>query len=288
MLRPRERGRLVVSWNFDPVMVLAVLALAAGYIALVGPLRLRNGWGDPATSREIACFSMGFVALALTLMSPLDALGRTSLFSAHMLQLMLLNTLVGPLLLLGLPEWAGRRVTRWLPLTSEGSTMMLWTVTALLFNGVFLFWHAGQLYEAGLHDEVVRDVVIVTVLLTGTLRWWPLLTPDRRETRLASPLQILYVLLESLPVDIFGIVLIFAVKPLYPTYALAPRTFGLPVMLDQQIAGCIALIPGTFVDIVLMSIVFFGWFQRMEQRQQAEEAALAAAETVSIASAERE
>lgn len=272
----------MLSWNFDPVVLLGLLALAAGYYALVGPLRARHGWGEAATRAQIGSFAVGMVALAATLISPLDALGRTSLFSAHMLQLMLLNTLVGPLLLLGLPEWAGRRALRWLPLASEGSMVLLWVGVALLFNGVFLAWHAGQFYEAGLQNEAVRDVEMLTLLLTGTIRWWPLLTPERHEHRLASPLQILYVLVESLPIDIFGIVLIFAPKPLYATYALAPRVFGLSPMLDQQVAGCIALIPGTFLDVILMSVVFFAWFQGMERRQ-VEAEALAAGEQVGSA-----
>jgi cytochrome c oxidase assembly factor CtaG len=272
----------VLSWNLDPAVVLALVALAAGYYALIGPLRVRYAWGEAATRSQIGYFVAGMAALTLTLVSPLETLGRTSLFSAHMLQVMLLNTLVGPLLLLGLPEWVARRATRWLPVTGEGSTLVLWVVAALLFNGAFLFWHAGQFYEAGLRNEAIHDLESITLLLTGTVRWWPLLTPERRDLRLASPLQILYVLLESLPVDIFGIVLIFATKPLYPTYALAPRAFGIPVMLDQQVAGCIALIPGTFLDIILMSIVFFGWFQRMERQQLAEEA-LAAGERVADA-----
>jgi putative membrane protein len=269
-------SQLVLSWNWDPAIWLAVLALGVAYYYVDGPLRVRHALGEPATPRQIACFAGGLVALALTLVTPLDAVGRTSLFSAHMLQLMLLNTLVAPLLLLGLPEWLARRALGRLGRLGEGGTLVMWAVAALVFNGTFLLWHAGPAYELGLRSEVVHDLESLTILLTGAVRWWPILTPGRRETRLASPIQIVYVLLESLPLDIFAIALIFAPGPLYHTYAAAPRLWGIPAMLDQQLAGCVALFPGTFLDIILMSIVFFAWFRRMERNQEAEDERLAA------------
>ena len=266
----------IFSWNLDPVLWLGLIAFCAAYYAVVGPLRVRYGWGEPATRRQVTWFAVGAASLVLTLVTPLDTLGRTALFSAHMLQLMLLNTLVAPLLLLGMPDWLAHAAARRLGRLGDGGTMLAWVLAALVFNVTFLLWHAGPIYEAGLRNEAIHDLESLTILLTGLVRWWPLITPGRRETRLASPVQILYVLLESLPIDIFAIALIFAPGPLYPVYVAAPRVWGIPAMLDQQLAACIALIPGTFLDIVLMSVVFFKWFQRMEHAQQAEDERLAA------------
>jgi len=263
-------------WNVDPAVWLGLLGLCAAYYAVLGPLGARHSRGEPATARQIAYFVGGAALLAVTLVSPLDTLGRSYLFSAHMLQLMLLNTLIAPLLLLGLPDWVVRAgVGRWQHL-GEGGTLLFWAVAALVFNGTFLMWHVGPLYEAGLHNEAVRDIEIVTILLAGALRWWPLLTPGQPRTRLANPGQMLYILLESLPIDIFAITLIFAPRPLYATYIAAPRVWGILPMVDQQVAGCIALIPGTFLDIILISAIFFAWFRRMERDQEADDERLAA------------
>lgn len=269
-------ARLDAGWNWDPAVLLGMAALCAGYYWLVGPLRERRGLGAPATRRQVTYFVVGVVTLTLTLITPLDALGRHALFSAHMLQIMLLNTVVGPLLLLGLPEWLGRAAVR--PLARSGSDMALLApvLAGLIFNGVFLLWHAAPLYEPALRNEALHDLETATMLLTGTLRWWPLLTPTDHRMRMASPGQIIYLLLESLPLDIFAVVLIFASGPLYPTYAAAPRVWGISAMLDQQLAGCIALLPGTFLDIILMSAIFFAWLRRVERNQVMEDERLAA------------
>ncbi|HEX9056660.1 MAG TPA: cytochrome c oxidase assembly protein [Ktedonobacterales bacterium] len=268
---------VALTWSWDPIMWLLILGLGGAYYAVIGPLRVRHAWGEPATPRQITYFVSGVVLLGVALVSPLDALGRNALFSAHMLQLMLLNTLIAPLLLLGLPDWVAQSVLRRWILLDEGGTLVLWAVAALVFNGVFLLWHVGPLYEAGLRDTAVHDLESVTILLTGALRWWPLLTPGQPRIRLAHPGQMLYILLESLPIDIFAIALIFVSHPLYATYAAAPRLWAtFPPLLDQQVAGCIALIPGTFLDIILISAIFFAWFRRMEREQEADDERLAA------------
>jgi putative membrane protein len=267
---------LDVGWNWDPAVLLGIAALCAAYYWLVGPFRERRGLGEPATRRQVVYFVAGVVTLALTLITPLDALGRHALFSAHMLQLMLLNTLVGPLLLLSLPEWLVRAAVR--PLTRPGSdlTLVVPLVAGLVFNATFLLWHSAPLFEPALRNEALHDLETATLLLTGTFRWWPLLSPADHRVRMASPVQIVYLLLESLPLDIFAVVLIFATNPLYATYAAAPRTWGISAMLDQEIAGCIALVPGTFLDIILMSTIFFAWLRRVEHNQEQEDERLAA------------
>jgi cytochrome c oxidase assembly factor CtaG len=265
-------------WNADPLLWLALLALGVAYYAATGPLAARIGLKEPATRRERTVFGFGLALLALTLVSPLDTLGRTDLFSAHMLQLMLLNSLVAPLLLLGLPEAWGHAIARRAGPLGEGSTLLLWAVATLVFNGVFLLWHAGPLYEMSLSNEIVHNIASLTLLLTGLVRWWPVLTPEKRQVRLAAPGQMIYILLESLPIDIFAVVLIFAPAPLYATYLHAPHFWGVSALLDQQIAGCIALIPGTFADFILISIIFFAWLRRVDREQEAEDERVAALE----------
>ena len=94
--------------------------------------------------------------------------------------------------------------------------LMFSVIAVLLFNALILFWHAGPLYEVALHSDFWHDVQLLTFVVAGTLTWWPLLTPANRGIRLTSPLQILYLAAESLPLDVFGVFTIFAQGILLP------------------------------------------------------------------------
>jgi cytochrome c oxidase assembly factor CtaG len=89
----------------------------------------------------------------------------------------------------------------------------------------------------------------------------------------------LYLALESLPLDIFGAFAIFAGYAFYPTYVHAPRVFpGINAMGDQQFAGVLLAVPGNIIDIGLISVVFFLWIGGMERAQRARERAMYEAE----------
>ena len=259
------------DWSFDPAVLLALAALLGGYLFIIGPLRERVTPDEPAQRQRIAAFAAGWLTLVLALVSPLDALGRAYLFSAHTLQLFLLITVVAPLFLIGLPEWLWWTLLPTRALRDATRGVLFPMVAVIAFNGIILIWHVTPFYEAALHSAPLHDLQNASFLLAGLLTWWPLLTPLDRHTRLASPFQILYLVVESLPLDVFGAFTLFAQRVFYPTYALAPRLFGLSPLADQAIGGAILAVPGNLLDIVLMSLAFFGWIAREEQAQAARE-----------------
>jgi putative membrane protein len=259
------------DWSFDPAVLLALAALLGGYLFIIGPLRERVAPDEPTQRRRVVAFAAGWLTLALALVSPLDALGRAYLFSAHTLQLFLLITVVAPLCLIGLPEWLWWTLLPTRALRDATRGVLFPTVAVISFNGIILIWHVAPFYEAALHSPPLHDLQNASFLLAGLLTWWPLLTPLDRHTRLASPFQILYLVVESLPLDVFGAFTLFAQRVFYPTYALAPRLFGLSPLADQAIGGAILAVPGNLLDIVLMSLAFFGWIAREEQAQAARE-----------------
>ncbi len=98
----------------------------------------------------------------------------------------------------------------------------------------------------------------------------------------------LYLGLESLPLDIFGVIMIFAGNVFYATYVAAPRVFGISALVDQQIAGGLLAVPGNLLDIVLFSVIFFTWIGRQEEEQRARERELYAEEDTAALTASRE
>src|SRR2546427_4205525 len=89
------RQLLVSTWDWNPIVIGVCLVALLGY-AKFTHRRL------PARS---GCFFAGIALCFLTLASPVNFLAAGYLFSAHMLQHLLLLLVVPPLLLLGLPEW---------------------------------------------------------------------------------------------------------------------------------------------------------------------------------------
>lgn len=261
------------DWNFDPLAILALALVLAGYFALIGPVATRRG--EPKLTRtRVGAFVAGWALLALTLLSPLDTIGRYYLFTAHALQVLIITTGVAPLLLAGIPEWVVWRALPIRALRDATRSFLFPPIVALLFNGLVLFWHIPPLLDASLRSAGLHDLSNLTFLVAGLMTWWPLLTPLDRDTRLATPFQIFYIAAESLPLDIFGLFLMFTSTLVYPIYATAPRIFGISPLVDQQIAGGLLVIPGNFIDLIFMSVAFFGWINRIElaqrEREQAE------------------
>jgi putative membrane protein len=260
------------TWNIDPLELIVLALLLAGYLAVIGPLRHRLSIAEPVARRRIWSYVGGWATLALMLITPIDTLGRYYLFAAHSLQLFLIVTLAAPLLLYGLPEWLIARLLPLRALRQMTRGMFFTVVAATAFNGIILIWHIGPLYDAALRDTPLHELQMLCFLVAGLLTWWPLVTPLDRHLRLASPAQIFYLLLESLPLDIFGITAMFSPYVFYSTYANAPRLFSLlPPITDQQVSGGLLVVPGNLLDILLMSIVFFAWITRMESAQRARE-----------------
>lgn len=265
------------TWAFDPIAILFLLALLGAYLAAAGPLRPRYQPDGRIGRKRIAMFVAGWLILALSVITPLDTLGRYYLFSAHTLQLFFIITAVAPLLMLGLPDSLARLLLPTRRLREVGRDPLFSVVAVLLFNLLILVWHAGPIYEAALHNTGLHDLQLLTFLVAGLLTWWPLLTPADAHIRLSSPMQILYLAAESLPLDVFGIFTLFAKGILYTTYATAPRIL-FDAATDQQLAGGILFVPGNLLDIIVMSIVFFGWVGQVERTQRERERAMYDAE----------
>ncbi len=280
-----ETHLLLTAWNFDPILLLGLILLLGAYIAAIGPLRRRYGWGDPVVASRQWAFYCGWVVLALTMLSPLDTLGRRYSFTFHTAQLFIIITLAAPLLLTGLPDWLVDRILL-RDSIRRGSRSLLFAVIAVVgFNAIILLWHAGPLYEAALASTPLHDLQLVCFLVAGVLTWWPLLTPASRQTRMSNPVQMIYLTMESLPLDIFGVAAIFAPSAFYTTYVHAYHLWGMSPMVDQQIAGGILAVPGNILDVVLMSVIFFAWIERIEKAQRAREAVQYEAEDVAAAAA---
>src|SRR5579862_9019080 len=115
---------LLTRWSLEPSVIAGMVALSAAY--LYG-CSYRPASRKPAThacSRfQLGMFWTSQAVLGLALMSPLDYVSDNYLFSAHMIQHLVLAAVWPALLLLSLPEQSGSwlysrpvrsRLVRWI------------------------------------------------------------------------------------------------------------------------------------------------------------------------------
>jgi putative membrane protein len=68
----------------------------------------------------------------------------------------------------------------------------------------------------------------------------------------------------GIPMQIVAALITFADQVLYPWYTVAPRTWGLSPLDDQQLGGLLMWIPGNLWLFGAIGVLFFRWAREEE------------------------
>ena len=242
----------------DVVLGVGILAAAYAWATLSAP---RGGLREPAL------FFASLIVLLAALNGPLHDLSDYYLFSAHMVQHLLLTLIVPPLLLAGTPAWMVDAVLR--PLMRRrvlGALARAATrpVPALgLYAVALIGWHLPRPYEVALEQHAWHIVEHLVLIATATLAWWPVLSPSRLLPRLHYGAQLLYLFAFGIPMTVVAAMITGAEEVLYPFYApfyaAAPRLFDLTPLADQRLGGLIMWVPAGMIPLLAFTVVFFRW-----------------------------
>lgn len=262
---PFDLARFSIHWStVGGIVALGALrvgiAVSRGH-GIAGANRDRASAPTPPRPRDpaIPLFLAGLALLFLSLNGPLHDLSDTYLFSAHMVQHLLLTLVVVPLLIIGTPEWLLRPALA-SPLVARTARVLTRPAVAYaLFNVTMFAWHLPPLYNLAMADHRVHIVQHLFFLVTATLVWWPLLSPLPELPRLSHAMRLLYIVLLMIPMNVIGLVITYADEVLYPAYEVAPRILSLSPLEDQLVGGLIMWIPGTFILIGVATVTFFRW-----------------------------
>ena len=249
-------------WKLYPSFMVGWLLFAAVYFLCVGPLRHRFPGSQPATTRQVACFSGALLAMVLSLQGPLHELSDYFLFSAHMVQHLVLILVMPPMLLAGIPDWLLRPAlnVRAIKLVARALTLPL--VAFALNNAIFLAWHFPGPYDLMMRDHGIHVAMHLTIMVTGVIMWWPVMSPLPELPRIAAPLQMVYLFLVGIPMMVSAALITFSGKAMYAWYVEAPRLWGLSPLEDQRLGGVIMWVPGGLVLWIAITAVYFRWTQR--------------------------
>lgn len=259
-------GNLLRAWDFDPSIVIGCAALLAAYAVAHRGDYSRAAW-----------FVAGVATMFLALVSPLDALSDEYLFSAHMLQHLILILIVPPLLILGLSEKFVRSVLAVPALARIERILAMPAVAWTLAMAALWIWHWPALYDATLANENVHIFEHLCFLVTATIFWWPIFAPVA-SARMEPVHAIIYLATAAVSNSLLGILLTFANPGLYPAYLHPADSLGILPMLregwgltpavDQQVGGLLMWVPGGLIFLGAIMFVMARWYSEPDARTE--------------------
>lgn len=266
------------TWEIHPSVLLGTSLFALAYLIGIGPLRERFALAPRVPAGKAAIFLAGVAILFLSLNGPIHDLSDNYLFSAHMVQHMLLMMVMPLFLLLGTPAWLLRPALR-RPGIRRVARFLTHPVAAFtIYNLVFVAWHFPAMYNWALVNHDVHIAQHLMFIAAATLMWWPVVNPVPELVRLESPMVMLYIFALGLPMSVVSAFITLAESPLYEWYAAAPRVMGISALEDQQLGGVIMWVPGMMIYWAAVAAVFLRWAGRQEREGRTEEMELALAE----------
>jgi putative membrane protein len=259
------------SWSFEPVAILALLAASVVYARMYRRAAARSSSGVGAG--HWVPYAAGILALAIALLSPVDAIGDRWLLSVHMLQHTLLSDIAPALLVLGLrspvlPLGLNRSALRAVApggrsgkvlarITSPWVAIPLWAIATWV-------WAIPTIFDFAAQHPVVHAFEHATLFYTGLALWWLIIDPLPRARLRPGGQRLALLGFSRLASAAVCLPLTWLTRTEYPLYANAPRAFGLSAINDQHIAGA----GMCFIEFLVFGIAFAAVFISMLGRDE--------------------
>lgn len=251
------------AWSYEPIVIALLLISGAAFVFGALRLRARAGRWPVRFGGSAILFAAGWVVLAISLVSPLHALG-SALFSAHMAQHELMMVVAAPLLVAGrplvpalwsLPETGRLSVRR---LVQSRPVRMFWKfvsrpLIAWLVHAVAIWvWHIPALYGLAVQSELAHTAQHASFLLTALLFWWTTIPVSENRRNAASLFSLFGTAVHT---SILGALLTFSDASWYPVYQSSSAAWQISALEDQQLGGLIMWIPGgiTYLVVALLA-----------------------------------
>jgi putative membrane protein len=246
---------IINEWSL-PIWLTLSIALTA-MIYSRGWLAIRRTRPEQFTPLRIASFVSGLMILWLAIGSPMDGFAD-ALLSAHMVEHLLLMSVVPPLLLWGLPIVP---LLRGLPkpfrryvvgplwkmpiLRSLGRWIVMPLFAWLAMNVTYLAWHVPAAYDFALENETWHDIEHLCFLGTSILFWWCILRPwpaNRVRERWGI---LIFLITADIVNSLISAFLAFCGRPVYSFYVDHPNAFNLSPLEDQVLGASIMWVIGS-------------------------------------------
>src|SRR5271165_445580 len=225
------------SWAMPIGPVVAILFLFIAYLRGWISLQFRVPLRFPLW--RLLAFTGGLGAIFVAIASPLDAFGGF-LLEVHMIQHLLLMMVAPPLIWLGQPLLA---MVRGLPakvvrdalspfltspaLKTAGRKLTHPVTGWLAMASATVIWHAPTFHEQALRSPAWHRTEHACFVAAGLLFWWPVVEVWPSRPHWPRWTMFPYLLLADFVNTGLAAWLTFSSHVVYPSYALAPRLFGI-------------------------------------------------------------
>jgi putative copper resistance protein D len=202
-----------------------------------------------------------------------------TLFSAHMVQHMLLSMIAPIFLALGAPVTLALRTLRprprrWLLalLHSRFAKVMTFPIVtfAIFIASPYALYFSGW-YEATLTNRLLHELLHAHFLLVGCLFFWPLIGQDPLPGRAPYPLRALTMFL-SMPFHaVLGLTIMQSESLLAGDHYRALNLSWVDPVLDQQVGGGLLWGSGDLVSLLMLGALIVQWIKASEREAARED-----------------
>jgi putative membrane protein len=249
------------TWDFGLGSSILLLIPFALYFLGITRLWRRAGIGRGVTLQHAGLFILGWLLLAIALVSPLHELAE-KMFAAHMVEHEILMAGAAPLLVLSQPfaalAWSVPVFSRRLanipePIAKAWHAMEIPTVATVLHAIAIWTWHIPFLFALAVEREGIHWLQHASFFGTALLFWWTM-------CRAPYGIGVAHLFITSMHTGLLG-----ALLALSPGVNFAGGALGLTPKEDQQLGGLIMWVPGCAVYAIAALVLAGRWIDTSGQ-----------------------
>jgi putative membrane protein len=238
---------VLADWS-PPWLLTATVVLSAG-VYTRGYFAIRKTRPSLFPEWRLYSFLLGMTMLWLAIGSPMDGFAD-ALLSAHMVEHLILMSVVPPLVLLGYPAVP---MIRGLPrpfvrvvigplfrskgLVKLGQFLISPLIAWLAMNFAYGLWHLPAAYDLALENEWLHEIEHLCFLGTSILFWWPIVQPWPSKRHDYGWAMLFYLLTADFINTAICAYLAFCDHPVYLYYQRQPNMFHVDLLADQVLGA---------------------------------------------------
>lgn len=199
------------------------------------------------------------MVLYVAMGTPMKLIADDYLLTAHMVQYVLMSMVVPPLLILGIPGVAWRRLWTITGLSKIWRWLSYPPVALIGFNVAFSVLQYPPILDMSLRNTWAYLVLPYVILILSIAMWWPMLSPLEEFPRLSRGAQLIYLFFNvdfMMPSSVY---IVDTSRAEYRVYQEAPRLFHLSALADQQLGGVVMGVGMFLAYAVAFGIIYAGY-----------------------------